>query len=256
MTQKQKTKKALICAGGLGTRLYDLTSAVNKHTLPVYDKPMIMHVIATLVKGGISEVMLLMNGKSPGIFLEMLHTGEDLGCNISYRFEKNVGGPGRSLLLGESFIGDDEDFVLILGDSLILEPLSFEKKAPHLYALPIQDKDGTWHDNPQKYGQIRVDESRGRVTGMVEKPKEVFSNIVHTACFVLPKDAFDRLRAMNKVANKAEEVGIFQLAQEYINEGSMGYTMLPPRSYIDCGTPDALLEGGRRVAEIVKGLKK
>ena len=77
--------KAVILAGGLGRRLQPLTDPLNKHLLPVYNKPMIAHVISTLVQGGADDFMVLMNGLHPGLFLEMLEDGAQLKCHLTFR---------------------------------------------------------------------------------------------------------------------------------------------------------------------------
>ena len=133
--------KGIIIAGGKVTRLYPLTNPLNKHLLPVYDRPMIMHVISALVGGGITDILLSLNEKHPGLFLEMLKDGSDLGAHLMYVYEREIMGSGGTLLLAERWIGK-EDFVAILGDSLYLTPLSFTgKKAPHLFAMPLNGHD-------------------------------------------------------------------------------------------------------------------
>jgi len=64
--------KGIILAGGLATRLYPLTFATNKHLLPVYDKPMIYYPIQTLVKAGITDVLIVVSGPHAGHFIQVL----------------------------------------------------------------------------------------------------------------------------------------------------------------------------------------
>ena len=223
--------KGIILGGGLGKRLQPLTDPLNKHLLPVYNLPMIVHVIKTLTHGGISDIMLLLNGNHPGLFLEMLEDGSSLECELSYRYTKDVGGPGRTLLLAERWI-NDENFVVILGDSLFFVPLEFcGKSVPHMFIMPLDD-----FDDPQKYGQVTVNDSC--VLAIRWKPIDSFSNLIQTTCFILPPDSFSRLRKLDKIS--AGEVSITSLAQQYIEEGNVGYALLPSRSYIDCGTIEAL----------------
>lgn len=230
--------KGIILAGGLGTRLSPLTNPLNKHLLPVYDKPMIVHAIETLVAGGIHEIMVLLNGYHPGLFLEMLKDGLHLGCHLTYRYEEIRGeGPGNTLLLAERWVGQ-EDFVLILGDGVFFTELTFaNKQAPHMFVMPLAGD-----DDPSKYGQVKI--SEGRVTEMVWKPTEIFSDLIQTTCFILPKDAFARIRQATRLANG--EWPITALTQQYVDAGLMTCTELPPQSYIDCGTIDALSKAGIR----------
>lgn len=223
--------RGIIVAGGKGTRLLSLTSPLNKCLLPVYDRPMIAHVISTLVSGGITEIMIALDGLHPGMFLEMLEDGSSLGCNILYRYRRPSEGPGRTLLLAEKWIGN-ENFVLILGDSIFLSPLIFNKKeAPHMYIMPLEE-----FDNPQKYGQVKI--IGDRIASIIWKPIDLFSDLIQTTCFIFPPDAFARLHRLSKITRG--EVSITALTSQYVTEGLMRYTMLAPRSYIDCGTIPAL----------------
>ena len=161
----------------------------------------------------------------------MLGDGQELGCSLTYRYRRASEGPGSTLPLAEDWIGQ-ENFVVILGDSLYLTPLTFNGKlAPHMYIMPL---DG--FDNPQKYGQVKV--SEGKVLSIIWKPEEIFSDLIQTTCFILPSDAFSRLRRLSSVTQG--EVSITALTSNYVNEGLVTCTMLPPQSYIDCGSIHAL----------------
>ncbi len=235
--------KAVVMAGGHGSRLAPLKGKLNKHALPVYDRPMIVHVVERLVEGGIDEVLILLNLDYPETILEALETGERFGCNVFYRYIKEADGPGRQLYLAEPWV-KDENFIIMLGDSLYLHPLSFHNiTAPHIWTMPL---DGS--DDPSKYGQVLVDGDR--VLALREKPKELFSNIIQTATWCFPSDVFDKARALSRGTNGEVHVGM--LSEEYVREGRMTHTALPAGSYIDLGTPDALLRG----ANMVKGHRK
>lgn len=96
--------KGVVLAGGLGTRLYPLTYATNKHLLPVFDKPMIFYPIQTLVKAGITEVMVVTGGPHAGDFLSVLQNGQQLGLrHLEYAYQANEGGIAEALSLCEDF---------------------------------------------------------------------------------------------------------------------------------------------------------
>ena len=71
--------KGVILAGGLGTRLYPLTHATNKHLLPIFDKPMIFYPIFTLIQAGIKEILVVVSGPYAGHFIRVLKNGKELG---------------------------------------------------------------------------------------------------------------------------------------------------------------------------------
>jgi len=77
--------KGVVLAGGLGTRLYPLTYATNKHLLPIFDKPMVFYPIATLVRAGIKEILIVVGGPHAGHFIQVLRNGKNLGVNLLIR---------------------------------------------------------------------------------------------------------------------------------------------------------------------------
>lgn len=104
-------------AGGLGTRLYPLTYATNKHLLPVYDQPMVFYPIQTLIKAGITEVLVVVGGPHAGHFLPVLKNGKYLGLtHLEYAFQEKEGGIVDALMLASEFAGG-ESIALILGDN-------------------------------------------------------------------------------------------------------------------------------------------
>src|SRR3990172_6316269 len=110
--------KGVILAGGLGTRLYPLTFATNKHLLPVYDKPMIFYPIETLVKAGITDVLIVTSGPHAGHFIRVLKNGKELGIDhLEYAFQEAPnGGIADALSLAEDF-ADGGPLTVVLGDN-------------------------------------------------------------------------------------------------------------------------------------------
>jgi len=226
--------KAVVMAGGHGSRLVPLKRFLNKHTLPVYDKPMIEHVILSLARGGVDEVLVLLNLRYPETVMEILEDGNRFGCDIYYRYVCSVDGPGRQLWLAKKWVAG-QDFVLMLGDALYLCDLDFRAaRSPHMWTMPLQDL-----DDPSKYGQVKV--SGDRVLELREKPKEFFSGLIQTAVWKLPPDAFDRAERLGK--EHTGEVHVGMVTEQYVAEGLMTHTPIPPRSYIDLGTQEALFQG-------------
>lgn len=232
--------KGVILCGGLGSRLDPLTNPLSKTLLPVYDRPMIVHSISTLVEAGVSDIMLLLGAYHPGLFLEMLGEGEHYGCQLTYRYRQEARGPGQALLMAEAWI-DGSDFALVLGDGLYFTSLTLPPKlSPHMFVMPLND-----FDEPRKYGQVTL---RDRlVETIVWKPVRQYSNLVQTTCFTFPADAFERLRQLEH--RQGGEIPITSLTSQYIAEGRMRYSLLPPGSYIDCGTIEALQRAGTLMAQ-------
>lgn len=109
--------KGVVLAGGLGTRLYPLTYATNKHLLPIFDRPMIFYPIQTLVNAGIKEVMVVTGGPFAGHFLSVLKNGKGLGLkHLEFAYQEGEGGIPVALSLAEDF-ADGEPIAVILGDN-------------------------------------------------------------------------------------------------------------------------------------------
>jgi len=90
--------KGVVLAGGLGTRLHPLTKITNKHLLPIYDKPMISYPIATLLRAGIDDVLLVTGGEHAGDFLRLLGNGRSSGLKrLSYTYQEGEGGIAEAL---------------------------------------------------------------------------------------------------------------------------------------------------------------
>src|SRR3972149_7305022 len=108
--------KGVILAGGLGTRLFPLSFATNKHLLPVYDKPMVFYPIGTLVKAGMKEILIVTGGPHAGHFIRTLKNGKELGVtHLEYVYQETEGGLADAVRLSEDF-ADGKAVMVILGD--------------------------------------------------------------------------------------------------------------------------------------------
>ena len=134
--------KGVILAGGTGSRLFPVTKVTNKHLLPVYNKPLIFYPIETLVKAGITEILIIIAPEYAGHFLNLLGSGRQFGVQFSYEVQEEPRGLADAFIVGANFIGDD-DVALILGDNIFEHDFSSSiasfKKGGRIFVKEVPD---------------------------------------------------------------------------------------------------------------------
>lgn len=199
-------KKAIVLAGGKGSRLMPLTQAMPKEMIRIGQKPVIEHVIEALKVGGIEEVLVVV-GRKKEIIMDHLGSGVRLGVDIFYKIQEEPLGTAHALLQGERFV--DKDFVLMYGDNYFKPPEAINQIL-HFHELMNADATLAVYpvDDPRMYGIVKGNE-KNEVTGIIEKPtleeaKEYKINDFYydiAGLMVLKKDIFDCIRKTVKLTN-------------------------------------------------------
>ena len=114
-------QKAIITAGGFGTRMYPNTFAVSKHLLPVYNKPMIYYPIAMLMSAGIRHICIMSHQPELALYRQLLHDGSQWGVRIEYLAHKRGQGVPLAILTAKEFI-QASSFVVAFGDNFFYSP--------------------------------------------------------------------------------------------------------------------------------------
>ncbi len=187
---RAKRMKGVILAGGRGTRLAPLTNITNKHLLPIYNKPMVMYPLQTLLDAGIKDILLITGPDHAHQFIKLFGSGKGLGCHFSYRIQDEAGGIAQALGLAEDFVGQD-NCTVILGDNVFEESVasslaSFSGGSLAFYK-PV--------DNPSEYGVMEIDEA-GNVLSIEEKPKQPKSNLAQVGLYVYDSRVFDIVKTL------------------------------------------------------------
>ena len=235
--------KGVILAGGLGTRLFPLTKATNKHLLPVYDHCMVHYAIDNLLRAGIGHILVVTGGPHAGDFLRVLGTGKDLGVkHLEYAYQEGEGGIADALSVAEDF-AEGRPIMVVLGDNFTDADLgpavrSFEAGA-HLFLKQVGD--------PRDYGVAVLDEKDpSRVLAIEEKPEVPKSNYAVTGFYIYDPQCFEYVRRSEPSARG--ELEITTVNNFYIQDGLMTWSELDGM-WLDCGSFDGLFDANRVVAE-------
>lgn len=223
-------------AGGKGTRLAPLTNAVNKHLLPIFDKPMIYYPLTTLMLAGIREFGLITAPTEISHFQQLLSHGEKFGIEITYIKQDEPLGIAEGILLSQNFIGM-EKVALILGDN-IFHGIGLGRQlarytnivGAQIFAYQVRD--------PENYGVVEISSS-GAILSLEEKPSTPRSK------FAIPGLYFYDNEVLSLVANlqpsSRGELEVTDLNKEYFLKNKLNVTILSTgTSWLDTGTFNGL----------------
>jgi glucose-1-phosphate thymidylyltransferase len=236
------TLRGIILAGGKGTRLGELTRITNKHLLPVGLLPMVYYPLKKLVGAGIHEVLLVTGTEHMGDFVELLGSGREHGCRLTYKVQDEAGGIAQALGLAAHFSRGDR-CVVILGDNIFQDPLA-----------PLVAEAGTRPDHawvalkqvpdPGRYGVAEL--RGGRVVGIEEKPERPRSDYAVAGIYLYPPDVFEVVQGLRP--SRRGELEITDVNRYYLEHGRLGHSFLSGY-WTDAGTPDSLHLAGQLVRE-------
>ena len=249
--------KAIVLAGGTGSRLFPVTLGVSKQLLPVYDKPMIYYPLSTLLLAGMKEVLLISTPEDIGCYKRLLGDGSQWGIKISYAIQEKPNGLAEVFLLGEKFIGNDP-VCLVLGDNIFYgEGIEILLNKARKRALSSSQATvfGYTVKNPQRYGVIEFD-SEGKALSIEEKPKEPKSDKAVVGLYFYPNSVVEIAKKVTP--SPRGEVEITSVNQAFLNAGVLHVEQLGRGfAWLDTGTHESLIAAGQFIQTIEKrqGLK-
>ena len=184
--KKYKVKKAIILAGGTGSRLLPLTKVTNKHLLPIGKDPMIIHPIKKVVSAGIQDVMIVTGTEHMGDMVSLLGSGKDYSCRFTYKVQDTPDGIAGALNLCKDF-ANEEPVIVILGDNIFDDSLEkmikdFESNKEIRHNMPTSMFMLKEVEDPERFGVATVKNSK--IVKIVEKPSSPESNFCVTGVYI------------------------------------------------------------------------
>jgi glucose-1-phosphate thymidylyltransferase len=236
--------KGIILAGGKATRLRPLTSITSKQLLPVYDKPMIFYPIETLIKAGITDILIIIAPDYAGQFLNLLGDGKDFGAHFSYAVQKEPKGLADAFIIGADFVGNDS-VTMILGDNIFEEDFSSQIKSftsgAMVFAKQVED--------PERFGVVEFDQDMKAIS-IEEKPEHPKSNYAVVGLYTYDNQIIEL--AKNLAPSPRGEIEITDINKIYLEKGQIKVNIFNSL-WEDAGTFDSLLRVSNVMAQ--KALK-
>ena len=206
--------KAIILAGGMGTRMSPLTKAVNKQLLPIYDKPLIFYPLSILMLAKIKDILIIVNKGQLSQYKKILPDGKRLGINISYKEQIYPKGLPDAFILGEKFI-NNKNVALILGDnffygqnltSKLINCTKLKNGAKVILHKVIK---------PELFGVAKTSRS-GKITTIKEKPKKHFSDLAITGLYFFDRKVVEYAKKLKP--SSRNELEITDLLKIYLKK--------------------------------------
>lgn len=237
--------KAIILAGGNGSRLYPLTQISSKQLQAVFDKPMIYYPITVIMAAGIREICLISTPHDLPRFERLLGDGSRWGITIEYRKQTSPAGIAEAFLIAEDFISSDH-VVLMLGDNIfsgsddLPRAISQFQGGATIFAYHVSD--------PHRYGVVEFDRN-GHALSLEEKPSQPKSGFAVPGIYIYDNQVVGIARAIKP--SQRGELEITDVNLEYMRRDKLRVHRLSRGfAWLDAGTSSALQEASAYIEAI------
>ena len=237
--------KALILAGGRGTRLRPLTYTSAKQLIPIANKPTIAYGIEAIVDAGITDIGIIV-GDTKDEIKSSLGNGQQYGAKFTYIEQDAPRGLAHAVLIAESFM-NGESFLMYLGDNIVPEGVTdfaahFKANKPNAMVLLNEVP------NPQQYGVVEL--VNGKVHRLVEKPKQPKTNLALVGVYLFDNNIFQAVKSI--APSWRNEYEITDAIQWLVDQNLRVDPHIITGWWKDTGRPEDMLEANRIILEGVE----
>lgn len=237
--------KAIILAGGSGSRLYPLSQIASKHLQAVFDKPMIYYPLTVLIAAGLREFCLISTPHDIPRFQQLLGDGSRLGISIRYLVQPRPEGIAQAFLVAADFIAGD-DVVLMLGDNIfsggddVPRAISEFRSGATVFAYHVKD--------PRRYAVVEFDQA-GRALSIEEKPVQPRTSYAVPGIYIYDDKVVSIARQLKP--SPRGELEVTDVNREYMRRGELLVRRLSRGfAWLDAGTSSSLQEAAAYIEAI------
>jgi glucose-1-phosphate thymidylyltransferase len=246
-------RKGILLAGGMGTRLYPATHAINKHLLSVYDKPMFYYPLSVLMLAGIREIIVISTPSALPTYRASLGESDRLGVKFSFLAQEKAAGIAQAFLLAEDIIASHSS-CLILADNIFFGmgfsttlKAAMDDQGATIFSYPVRD--------PSGFGVIEVDKA-GRAVSLEEKPVSPRSNLAVPGLYFYDDGVLEIAR--RTMPSPRGELEITDINRAYLDSKKLSVRPLGRgTAWLDMGNSESLLDASNFIASVERrqGLK-